>query len=721
MDLAKVDPRGTSTPRITANRDTTIPRGNTDQPTREINAVIRRPSMDSADELSRILGLANNVGQNIANDVFDQQRKDQAAAGAADFAAGQKNEEQFKNLKAYREAWQLQGAKKLALDIGNEATSWATDRLNDSDNPATLDEIDHGIESIFQKHVTDGNGKLLDFGPAEAKTTLANALSEIRSNLLPQAQAAIKKQTDTRLLTTWAENNVHEFYRGAPIGAPPETRVAPSQDPLAPLPDAQVVPTTSTPFASPVAAVAPFKGFGAANISSGIGAAREGGSKHNGEDYPVPVGTNIVAPMAGEVVSVFSNARGGNQLRVKLADGSTWGFAHLSSTALKQGDKVGPGDILAISGNTGHTTGAHVHVTVKDASGKLVSPSHYFANAKAPSGLPQGPALVSTPDDPVLAQGTPPDLQVGMNLPPFDFERALSQVPPSISKTQAKSFLLQSLVNEANQRGDIGLLRGLEDSKQKDGTPSLTPEEIATVQQARTQITDRVRVEAANQRKQLWDKNADAITLAFLSPKPPSIGFLRNAAHQGLIDPSFGFTMENWVTNQAREQVREDRADARQAKYEAQQLITQDISSRIALRNSGDLSEASVEEDNKLLHSGQLGTGTFALSNYRALRAAARAGEQENLRRPEVAAAAGRLKQKFGKTATDILSQAYAGGNKVNFPGMIAYFRDQVAKGVDPNEAEYQAEQKFAPKSKDAAIMRVQRIQELRAKRLAGQ
>jgi hypothetical protein len=479
-----------------------------------------------------------------------------------------------------------------------------------------------------------------------------------------------------------------------------------------------VVPNTSTPFARSTAALEPFKGFSAGHISSGIGAPREGGSKHNGEDFPVPVGTNIVAPMAGEVVSVFSNARGGNQLRVKLADGSTWGFAHLSNTSVRQGDKIAAGDVIALSGNTGHTTGSHVHVTVKDASGKLVSPSHYFATAKAPSGLPSGPAYVSTADDPQLAQGTPPSTHVGTNLPPFDLEGALAQVPPSIDKGQAKAFILQSLVNEANERGDIGLLRGLEESKRKDGTPSLTPDEIATVIQARDTITDRVRIKAEQARKQLWDDNSDKILLAFESDNKPSIGFLRKAAHDGMIDPNFAFSMENWMVNQAQEATREARSEARQANYEAQAAVTADVSSRVALRNAGDLSEATVEEDNKLLNSGQLGTGKFALANYRMLRAAARAGEQENLRRPEVATYAFQLKQKFGKAPTSFLEKSLAGGDKTNFGGMIAFYRSEVAKGTAPADAYNQAIQKFAPTSKDAQQLRLQRIQELRAKRL---
>jgi hypothetical protein len=305
-----------------------------------------------------------------------------------------------------------------------------------------------------------------------------------------------------------------------------------------------------------------------------------------------------------------------------------------------------------------------------------------------------------------------------MALKPFDFEGAMSRVPPGIDKGEAKKFLIQSLLNEANQRGDIGLLQGLEDSKRKDGTPSLTPDEVAAVQQAREQITDKVRIEAAQARKKLWDDNADKILLAFESNHQPSIGFLRQAAHQGAIDPNFGFSMENWIVNQQQEAESRARQEQRIAQADADAEIDADVGSRVALRQSGDLSEASAAGDLKLLNSGQLGTGKKALARYRLLRASETEGEQQNLRNPEVAVYAGQLRQKFAKPPTGFLEKSLAGGSGVNFYGMIAFYKSEVGRGTPPSQAYFDAIQKFAPKSQDAAQLRVQRIQELRAKRL---
>jgi murein DD-endopeptidase MepM/ murein hydrolase activator NlpD len=718
MDLSKRVIRGTAIPRRTADVANTITPATPASPDSPVVATINRPNTDNADALAKILGVANDVGQNIVHDVQDSHDKKDAGQAALDFAAGTQDPNKFRKSSAYYQAWQYEGAKKLAIDIGDEVSQKVSDRLNDSDHPATLADIDGIIEDTFKSHITDSSGKLLDFGTPQAKQTLANALQEVRSTIIPQAQAAIKKQTDATFLNTWANNNVHEFYRGAPVGARVEVKV----DPLAPLPDAATVPTTQTysPY-YPASAkpLSPFKGFNAGDLTSGMGAPREGGSRHNGEDFAVPTGTQIVAPTQGTVIASFSNARGGNQVRVKMADGAIVGFAHLSARQVKQGDTVAAGQLLGLSGQTGHATGPHVHVTV-EVNGKKVSPSHYFATASVPSGLPSGPPLVSTPDDPQLAQGTLPSDQVGTALQPFDFEGAMSRVPPGIDKGEAKKFLIQSLINEANQRGDIGLLQGLEESHRKDGTPSLSPDEVAVIQQARDQITDKVRIDAANARKQLWDKNSDQVLLAFESDKKPSIGFLRDAAHKGLIDPQFAFSMENWIVNQQQEAESRQRSEDRLAQADRDAEIDADVGSRIALRQSGDLSDASPQADLQALNSGQLGSGKKALARYRMLRAADNEGQQQNLKNPEVATYAGQLRQKFGKAPTTFLEKSLGGGN-VNFYGMIAFYKSEVSRGTPPSQAYFDAIQKFAPKSQDAAQLRVQRIQELRAKRLAGQ
>lgn len=92
---------------------------------------------------------------------------------------------------------------------------------------------------------------------------------------------------------------------------------------------------------------------------------------HNGIDLAMPVGTRINAPCNGEVIKVWENATGGLQMQVKCGD-YTFGFAHLSKILVKSGE-VKRGDLVALSGNSGASTGAHLHMTVR-FEGKLIDP-----------------------------------------------------------------------------------------------------------------------------------------------------------------------------------------------------------------------------------------------------------------------------------------------------------------------------------------------------------
>lgn len=100
--------------------------------------------------------------------------------------------------------------------------------------------------------------------------------------------------------------------------------------------------------------------------------------EHNGTDIAVPVGTPVVAPEDGTVILANYTTAGGHQLRLKLSTGHVVGFAHLSKRMVNEGDTVQRGQTVALSGNTGRTTGPHVHVTLIDPNGERIDPASYF-------------------------------------------------------------------------------------------------------------------------------------------------------------------------------------------------------------------------------------------------------------------------------------------------------------------------------------------------------
>ncbi len=98
---------------------------------------------------------------------------------------------------------------------------------------------------------------------------------------------------------------------------------------------------------------------------------------HNGVDIAGPIGTPIFAPTSGKVSQHWDHASGGKCLAFVALDGTRFGFAHLDSRAVKLGDHVVGGQIIARSGNTGASTGPHLHFTMK-INGQWVDPQKHI-------------------------------------------------------------------------------------------------------------------------------------------------------------------------------------------------------------------------------------------------------------------------------------------------------------------------------------------------------
>lgn len=111
----------------------------------------------------------------------------------------------------------------------------------------------------------------------------------------------------------------------------------------------------------------------------------QGGShwmhKHSGQDFAVPIGTDVVAAHGGTVVKAGPNGGGdgpayGNAIVIKHANGLYSQYAHLSRIDVKVGQVLATGQHIAKSGNTGNTTGPHLHFEIRTTPdyGSAVNP-----------------------------------------------------------------------------------------------------------------------------------------------------------------------------------------------------------------------------------------------------------------------------------------------------------------------------------------------------------
>jgi murein DD-endopeptidase MepM/ murein hydrolase activator NlpD len=100
---------------------------------------------------------------------------------------------------------------------------------------------------------------------------------------------------------------------------------------------------------------------------------------HKGLDIANRRGTKIVAAADGVVTFVGVRGLFGNLMILDHGHGVTTRYAHLEKTLFQKGDRVSRGTAIALMGNTGRSTGAHLHYEVR-LNGVPVNPSDYIMN-----------------------------------------------------------------------------------------------------------------------------------------------------------------------------------------------------------------------------------------------------------------------------------------------------------------------------------------------------
>ena len=98
---------------------------------------------------------------------------------------------------------------------------------------------------------------------------------------------------------------------------------------------------------------------------------------HKGVDWATPVGTAVMASSTGTVAKAGWGSGYGYVVYINHADGRQTRYGHLSKVLVSQGQTVTQGQKIALSGNTGVSTGPHVHFEIL-INGGQVNPFDYL-------------------------------------------------------------------------------------------------------------------------------------------------------------------------------------------------------------------------------------------------------------------------------------------------------------------------------------------------------
>ncbi|SET32706.1 peptidoglycan DD-metalloendopeptidase family protein [Stigmatella erecta] len=112
---------------------------------------------------------------------------------------------------------------------------------------------------------------------------------------------------------------------------------------------------------------------------------------HNGVDYGTPIGTPVWAVADGTVTTAAHTGAGGNTVCVRHTNGFETCYLHLSKfgAGVRAGSRVSQKQVIAYSGNTGRSTGPHLHFALK-RGGQFVNP----LNQKFPRADPLAKSLL---------------------------------------------------------------------------------------------------------------------------------------------------------------------------------------------------------------------------------------------------------------------------------------------------------------------------------------
>jgi murein DD-endopeptidase MepM/ murein hydrolase activator NlpD len=104
------------------------------------------------------------------------------------------------------------------------------------------------------------------------------------------------------------------------------------------------------------------------------------GRLHAGEDFAVSTGTPLVSMSTGTVAFAGEESGFGNLVEIRYWDGTISYFGHMSVVSVNVGESVMPGEIVGRSGNTGHSTGPHLHLEIHPDGGEAVDPLPWLAD-----------------------------------------------------------------------------------------------------------------------------------------------------------------------------------------------------------------------------------------------------------------------------------------------------------------------------------------------------
>ena len=215
----------------------------------------------------------------------------------------------------------------------------------------------------------DGDGIRDPFNPADAIASQASFMCKLLAAVTAD-QGLTGDPIDLALAAYNAGLGAVQQHHG--IALYPETQAYVTR--IRALSARYADPAASAPGAGPPGSwVHPIHG---AQITSGFG--YRWGRLHTGIDFAAPIGTPVYAASNGTVIAAGPASGFGQWVKIRHPGNTTTVYGHLSREAVTVGQAVQPGQLIAYSGNEGHSTGPHLHFETRP-NDSPVDPITFYA------------------------------------------------------------------------------------------------------------------------------------------------------------------------------------------------------------------------------------------------------------------------------------------------------------------------------------------------------
>ena len=291
--------------------------------------------------------------------------------------------------------WERQDVAQRAVAVEQAEARVAAESTRIDTIARDLDHRQDYLERLFAVHFGDKAAPAIapsanagkqgaDTAQAKDKVSMLRDVRARQDRLVAQLTSAVearatKAEAALRQLGIRAMTSTRAGQGGPFIPFPNRTGVAMPRDPAIARLTADL--NRLNTLEEMVMALPSFKPAEVIRLSSGFGYRHDpftgAGAMHAGLDFTGAYGSPIRAAAAGRVSFAGTMSGYGNVVEVDHGHGITTRYAHLSGFASHVGQAVAPGDVIARMGNTGRSTGTHLHFEVR-LGGTPVNPLRFL-------------------------------------------------------------------------------------------------------------------------------------------------------------------------------------------------------------------------------------------------------------------------------------------------------------------------------------------------------